>query len=111
MPEAADIGEWRGHDVVDAEGRKIGERELRVIVDLAGPATLRSAARRIVACPPGRRPPAHRQGPRAGAHQGHVPPAPALEAASIDLLMSLPARILRSLLVILDGWDDLADGA
>jgi hypothetical protein len=54
VPEAADIGEWRGHDVVDAEGCKIGERELRVIVDLAGPATLRSAARRTVACPPGR---------------------------------------------------------
>jgi hypothetical protein len=54
VPEAADIGEWRGHDVVDAEGRKIGERELRVIVDLARPATLRSAARRTVACPPGR---------------------------------------------------------
>ena len=27
MPEAADIREWRGHDVVDAEGRKIGELE------------------------------------------------------------------------------------
>ena len=27
MFEAADIREWRGHDVVDAEGRKIGELE------------------------------------------------------------------------------------
>jgi hypothetical protein len=27
VPEAADIREWRGHDVVDAEGRKIGELE------------------------------------------------------------------------------------
>ena len=27
MPEAADIREWRGHGVVDAEGRKIGELE------------------------------------------------------------------------------------
>jgi hypothetical protein len=25
--EAADIREWRGHDVVDAQGRKIGELE------------------------------------------------------------------------------------
>jgi len=25
--EAADIREWRGHDVVDAEGHKIGELE------------------------------------------------------------------------------------
>ncbi len=27
MFEAADIREWRGHDVVDAEGHKIGELE------------------------------------------------------------------------------------
>ena len=27
MFEAADIREWRGHDVVDAQGRKIGELE------------------------------------------------------------------------------------
>jgi PRC-barrel domain protein len=27
MFEAADIREWRGHDVVDTEGRKIGELE------------------------------------------------------------------------------------
>ena len=27
MFEAADIREWRGHDVVDAEGHKIGEME------------------------------------------------------------------------------------
>src|SRR5580693_894980 len=27
MFEAADIREWRGHDVVDADGRKIGELE------------------------------------------------------------------------------------
>jgi hypothetical protein len=27
MFEATDIREWRGHDVVDAEGRKIGELE------------------------------------------------------------------------------------
>jgi PRC-barrel domain len=27
MFEAADIREWRGHDVVDSEGRKIGELE------------------------------------------------------------------------------------
>ena len=27
MFEAADIREWRDHDVVDAEGRKIGELE------------------------------------------------------------------------------------
>ncbi len=27
MVEAADIREWRGHDVVDAEGHKIGELE------------------------------------------------------------------------------------
>jgi hypothetical protein len=27
VPEAADIREWRGHDVVDAEGRKIGALE------------------------------------------------------------------------------------
>lgn len=36
MPAAADIREWRGHEVADAEDRKIGERELRVTVDLAG---------------------------------------------------------------------------
>jgi PRC-barrel domain len=27
MLEASDIREWRGHDVVDTEGRKIGELE------------------------------------------------------------------------------------
>jgi hypothetical protein len=27
VPEAADIREWRGHDVIDAEGRKIGALE------------------------------------------------------------------------------------
>jgi hypothetical protein len=27
VPEAADIREWRGHDVVDAEGHKIGDLE------------------------------------------------------------------------------------
>ncbi len=27
MFEAADIREWRGHDVVDAQGRKVGELE------------------------------------------------------------------------------------
>jgi PRC-barrel domain len=27
VPEAADIWEWRGHDVVDTEGRKIGALE------------------------------------------------------------------------------------
>jgi PRC-barrel domain len=34
MVEAASIREWRGHDVVDAEGRKIGELE-SVYVDTA----------------------------------------------------------------------------
>ena len=34
MFEAANIREWRGHDVVDAEGHKIGELEA-VYVDTA----------------------------------------------------------------------------
>ena len=34
MFEAADIREWRGHDVVDADGHKIGELEA-VYVDTA----------------------------------------------------------------------------
>ena len=34
MVEAADIREWRGHDVVDAEGHKIGAME-SVYVDTA----------------------------------------------------------------------------
>jgi hypothetical protein len=34
MLEAADIREWRGHDVVDADGRRVGELEA-VYVDTA----------------------------------------------------------------------------
>jgi len=44
MFEAADIREWRGHDVVDAEGHKIGELEavyVNTVTDLPSFATVR----------------------------------------------------------------------
>src|ERR1700729_3701185 len=44
MFEAADIREWRGHDVVDAAGRKIGELEAVYVdtdTDLASFGTVR----------------------------------------------------------------------
>ena len=44
MFEAADIREWRGHDVVDARGRKIGELEAVYVdtsTDLPSFATVR----------------------------------------------------------------------
>jgi hypothetical protein len=43
MFEAADIREWRGHDVVDAEGHKIGELEavyVNTVTDLPSFATV-----------------------------------------------------------------------
>jgi hypothetical protein len=43
MFEAADIREWRGHDVVDAEGHKIGDLEavyVNTITDLPAFATV-----------------------------------------------------------------------
>ena len=43
MFEAAEIREWRGHDVVDAEGHKIGEMEdiyVNTITDLPAFATV-----------------------------------------------------------------------
>jgi hypothetical protein len=43
MFEAADIREWRGHDVVDAEGHKIGELEavyVDTVTDLPSFATV-----------------------------------------------------------------------
>jgi hypothetical protein len=42
--EAADIREWRGHDVVDAQGRKVGELEavyVDTVTDLPSFATVK----------------------------------------------------------------------
>ena len=50
MFEAADIREWRGHDVVDPDGHKIGELEA---VDVARRQTWQRSAPSKSGCRPG----------------------------------------------------------